>query len=176
MISKRSSKAAEGIRDFPLKAQRAKLVAQAKKLTSAVDKQQDVIQAARTKLQELRKDLATVYVDNDIKRLPKEVLPDSKEVPLRTLRHPLHYRAHRKLRRRRVYRVPGPNCPLLRKGRHLIRSSREQGSMSHCEVWGGAPHLEIAVMSGEQVQERPNLRYVSRVCSLRASFFSKFIA
>eukprot|EP00971_Amphidinium_carterae_P066856 1324084-Amphidinium_carterae.1 len=70
-------KAAEGIRELPLKDKRAHLIAQAlvnlKRLAASVNKKQKQIAKASAELQELRKELAVCYVD--IKRHPEEVLP-----------------------------------------------------------------------------------------------------
>eukprot|EP00971_Amphidinium_carterae_P304572 6052410-Amphidinium_carterae.1 len=52
--------------------------AQIKGLTSAVDKQQELLSTATTKLQELRKELATAHVD--LARLPEDVLPVPKKI------------------------------------------------------------------------------------------------
>eukprot|EP00971_Amphidinium_carterae_P084342 1669356-Amphidinium_carterae.5 len=49
-------KAAESIRELPLKDQRAKLIAQAKRLTTAVDKKQEQLASVHAELQDLRKD------------------------------------------------------------------------------------------------------------------------
>eukprot|EP00971_Amphidinium_carterae_P321930 6399417-Amphidinium_carterae.1 len=59
----KKSKAAEGIRELLLKDQRAKLAAQATKLSTTVDKQQEFLATVYAKLQDLRKELATCYPD-----------------------------------------------------------------------------------------------------------------
>eukprot|EP00971_Amphidinium_carterae_P158594 3144081-Amphidinium_carterae.3 len=64
----KKTKAAGVTRELLLKDQRAKSGVRAQKPTSTVDKQQEVIRAAHAKLQGLRKELATVYVD--LNRLP----------------------------------------------------------------------------------------------------------
>lgn len=78
VVDLKKSKEAGGPVAPPAKVQREQLVAKAKRLSAAVDKQQDILDKAMAKLQELRKDLATVYVD--ISHLPEEQLPMPKKV------------------------------------------------------------------------------------------------
>eukprot|EP00971_Amphidinium_carterae_P094350 1867826-Amphidinium_carterae.1 len=56
-----------------------KLVAQCKKLTTAVDKQQEVISAAHAKMQDLPRELAAAYVD--LSHLPERHSRYPRECP-----------------------------------------------------------------------------------------------
>eukprot|EP00971_Amphidinium_carterae_P184674 3666579-Amphidinium_carterae.1 len=59
------------------------LVAPIKRLTTAVDKQQEILAAASAKMQDLRKDLAMAYVD--LAHLPEEILLVPKKIPANIL-------------------------------------------------------------------------------------------
>eukprot|EP00971_Amphidinium_carterae_P226757 4497347-Amphidinium_carterae.1 len=73
----KKSKANTQAKDLPLRDQRAKLVGSITRLTAAVDKQQEVLNAATLRMHELRRELATAHVD--LKRLPEESIPPRAE-------------------------------------------------------------------------------------------------
>eukprot|EP00971_Amphidinium_carterae_P028272 556737-Amphidinium_carterae.2 len=79
----KKKQSATAAKELPLQDQRAKLTPQIKRLTTAVGKQQELLSNAQTKLQELRRELATAHVG--LAHLPEEVLPAPKKIPMSLL-------------------------------------------------------------------------------------------
>eukprot|EP00971_Amphidinium_carterae_P230185 4568604-Amphidinium_carterae.1 len=70
-------------KELPLQDKRAKLKAQVRKLTSTLDKQQELLAAQQIKVQQLRRELATTHIE--LAKLPEEVLPAPKKIPMELL-------------------------------------------------------------------------------------------
>eukprot|EP00971_Amphidinium_carterae_P217641 4320266-Amphidinium_carterae.1 len=64
-------------------ARRAKLKAQVRKLTTTLDKQKELLAAQQVKVQQLRRELATTHIE--LAKLPEEVLPAPKKIPMELL-------------------------------------------------------------------------------------------
>eukprot|EP00971_Amphidinium_carterae_P161940 3210467-Amphidinium_carterae.1 len=74
----KKKQAASSVKELP-----SKLTAQVKRLTASLDKQQELLAAQQLKVKELRRELAEAHVD--LARLPEEVLPAPKKIPLSLL-------------------------------------------------------------------------------------------
>eukprot|EP00971_Amphidinium_carterae_P104568 2070982-Amphidinium_carterae.1 len=66
----KKQQAAPENKELPLQDKRAKLKAQVRKLTTALDKQQELLAAQQTKVQQLRRELATTHIE--LTKLPED--------------------------------------------------------------------------------------------------------
>eukprot|EP00971_Amphidinium_carterae_P307422 6109442-Amphidinium_carterae.1 len=79
----KKQQAAPENKELPLQDKRAKLKGQVRKLTAALDKQQELLAAQQTKVQQLRRELATTHIE--LTKLPEDVLPAPKKIPMALL-------------------------------------------------------------------------------------------